>query len=469
MSNRCFPLWAVALACVAALAAPSEAHVGALEARVPYVVGDVVVGAGTTWGVTLEENGSFLRTCDEATEGITQFTAKTTSAVLVGTTEGLYRTEVGCALTPIEALFGVPFLSAQADDPDVLAIVAADAGTTRLYYSVDGGESFALWDERADFSALSVAISRAGDRVVVAGYNALVAPEIYAVRAEGAERLPLTFDAEEAPSFINVVGTDEQATSERFALALITPAQASTLALLDIDALLAGDPQSDALVEVAAFDDVVTHFASTSIGRAVLLNRRTFLSQLGETAFKPEAAGPTRCLGRRPGADAMMGCGTDESGEAIGTSVDGREWEWSIPFVDVVDRLCPAGTIGRYRCAYLFPDLDAGPIPEIDAGSDDAGAGVDAGATDAGSDGGGDVDGGTPQDAGAVFDAGPADGGIASDGGGDLPPRTCGCDATDGSRAQTGLWASLVLVLSWRRRWTTRRTTPPKTDVVNRS
>ncbi len=123
----------------------------------------------------------------------------------------------------------------------------------------------------------------------------------------------------------------------------------------------------------------------------------------------------------------MAGCGTDESGDAFGSSTDGRVWTWSMPFDSIEDRLCPSGTVGRVRCAYLFPGLDAGPLPVDDAGDADAGAlPPDAGDI---------VDAGGASDAGGVEDAGQqADGGVpepepeAADGGTPPVPPVCACD-----------------------------------------
>lgn len=450
-SRLCFFFVASA---VLGAAAPGAAHVGALESRSPYLVDGEIIGAGTTWGITLEEAGEFVRTCDEATDGITQWTAHTSAAVLVGTTDGLFRTQVGCALEPIASVEGVPFLVAQADDPDVLAVVTAAADATRVYRSIDGGETLALLHERPQWNSLSLAISRDGEWIVVAGYNAEVTPEVLAVDEEGAEVLPLVFDAEAPPAFINVVGTDDQGSAERFALALISPAQTSDLALLDVESLLSGAPQEGALSAIGSFDEVVTHYASTASGRAVLLNRRTFLSQLGESSFKLEPTGPTRCLQRHPTAALMVGCGTDESGDGVATSVDGRTWNWSLPFVSVVDRLCPPGTIGRFRCAYLFPDIDAGPEPIFDAGApgDDGGTLPDAGDADGGGspdDGGASKEDGGVQDGGPSPDAGKQDSGVAqTDGGQEPPPGACSCDGTKSDGTKTGGAAFVVLALA---------------------
>ena len=442
---------------------PVQAHVGALQTRTPFVdATGAILGAGTTWGITLVENDVAIRTCDEANAGITQWTAKVPEGVLVATTTGLYRTENGCRSTLLGFADEIPHLVAQSDVASTLLIATTDGTTARVYRTDDAAETLSPVFSSTDVTLLSVEISRDGTAAVIAGYEDDLTPAIFYLDTQGVRPLDIAFG--ESPAFVNVVGTDDVEGTSQFALSLISPSQSSRLVLVDAAAAVGG--AQDVFTLVASFDDVVTHYAATAQGRAVVLDRRAFFSQIQDGDFKPESTGPSRCVRRAPGRDAMIGCGTDESGAAVGTSDDGRTWTWTISFSDIEDRLCPAGTVGRIQCAYLFPGLDAGTI-DVDGGPDDAGSRDGGGEEDAGRQDGGPSDGGLVLDAGAAdageardagpppADAGePADGGTVDGGSVDAVPD-CGCsssqDASAPGAALAGL-AGLLTVFGGRRR-----------------
>lgn len=365
---------AAALAGYGPVASPALAHLGAPEGRRPFIEDGALLGGGTTWGIIEREDDRWLRVCEESLGGPPAFYFRlpTSGRVLIGRADGLWLTDDGCSLDPGPALFSdaQPALLAQPlDVPGTLFVATAKAdGDNGLYVSTDEGQSFTgtgLMNE--DASLRSIAVSSDGQDLYVGGiWLDSRAPVIFVSRDGG-----VTFT--EAPAFsdttaaANVLAIDD-VTSEVAIVLLDEAAPGSTLML--------ADPDVSALSELAVFDGVVSDFLVHDGAWLVIEGRQRFYRRdKTASSFELTEGGPTRCLLHLPGDDRAWGCGQPFQNGHFLTSDDGVSWTPVMPFLEVEERRCPAGTVGAERCAYLFPS-DGGVVDEEDSG-DSGGARVE--------------------------------------------------------------------------------------------
>jgi len=405
------------------LALPAQAHIGAPEGRVPFVDATGLVGGGTTWGIITLEEGCWLRTCEEALNGPPGFYYRQPGGrVVLGRSDGIWTTDDdGCTIDEGPAIFvdknPQVFAVSRSASPVLFVGTADPNGTNGVFKSTDHGANFTptgLSD--LDVSFRTIVVSPDGLNLWVAALNLDPREPRLWVSDDGGDSFTQQTPWPQDTAFATLVGLDEDVGQAAITL-IDDTGVGSTLALVSSD--------GTALTELGSFTGVASDFTAFNDRYLVIENRQTFHVRLKTEATFTELVGPSRCLMRLPGDDdTVWGCGQPFQQGHYLTSTDGETWSPRLPFLEVIERQCPAGTLGAERCAYLFPD-DAGP-QQTCAVPDDGGpvAPVDAGAA---------------RDAGADDDAGGGAGAAP-------PPDTCECTQTNSRMTPL----ALVLLLGWR-------------------
>ncbi len=383
------------LALVVALAA--AAHLDAVAGMSPYVVDGEVIGGGTTWGVVLQDDDLVLRrVCEEAIGERPRFLHRAQDGrVLVGSSQGLLvTTDGGCTYAPVAGPLGAASTAALAvapDDPARIAVVtSAPGGGNGLFVSADEGATFtALRSDDGDLLFGSVALG-AGGLVVAGGVSpSSGAPFLWAssddVAFAVADGATSAADGGVPPDAGVDGGADggvEVRTTPWPAGSTLVRALGvagdGRVALGVVDAqgggrLVLVAPDLQAAEDAATFDGAPTAWAEHAGRRFVAIAGTALYVDDGDGFVLDEDA-PAKCLVHPTGDARLWACGQLGDGAHFLATDDGVAWQPYMPFGLVVDRLCPAGTIGQTACAYLF--VDGGAPVRTDAGHDDADAGA---------------------------------------------------------------------------------------------
>lgn len=336
----------------------ANAHGLPIGGLVPFVEAGEVVGAGTTWGIVLYEEGKWLRSCEEGTGATARFYHRTADGrVLVASDEGLFATsDGGCTYTAVsEDLSGksIGAFRAARDAPERIFIATRTPGQQNgVFRSTDGGISFSATGLQREGVLFDGIIANGnGDTFLVHALDFATLENLVFVSRDGGE----TF--EEAPAalsdftYVRLLGTSTD--GERLVVAAL-PAAGGNIVLESMDGFVSAN-------EIARVDDEVTAFAQ--VGDVELLSvsgTRLLRRSLNETSFE-QVSGPARCLTRVNGADALFACGALPDNAHILSTTDGISWEQHIPFLGVEERQCPEGTPGFDRCIQFNLPASDGP------------------------------------------------------------------------------------------------------------
>lgn len=364
--------YALAFVALALLSPPASAHIGAPEGRAPFVAGDVLLGGGTTWGIIKKSEDRWLRVCEESLGGPPAFYFRqpTAGRILIARADGLWLTDDGCTLEEGPALFAnaqpALLLAPRGAVGTIFVATSKAEGDNTLYKSLDEGASFvatALANENV--SLRSAAASDDGQDLYVGGiYLDTRAPVVFVSR-DGGESFLSAAPFAESTAAANVLGVDP--VTGEVALVLLDPdVQGSILALADADL--------SSLSELAAFDSVASDFLVHDNAWLVIEGRqRLYRRAKSASEFTLVEGGPTRCLLKLPGDERVWGCGQPFQNGHFLVSDDGITFTPELPFLEIEEHRCPAGTLGAERCSYLF-EADAGVIDAPDD-DDDGGSG----------------------------------------------------------------------------------------------
>lgn len=327
----------------------------------PFVDEGGLVGGASSDGIVFEEDGRWLRVCDEALEGIGFFHHRLTSGtVLIGTSRGFLSTNDGGCTYSVSSTFegtSVPALAVALARPERIFIIGNDEVGARVYRSDDSGAEFEVTAAFPGARLLSVVVSDDGDRVYASGFvTDTTAPLALFSRDGGNTFAEATFWTSES-LYVQLKGVDVDG---QHVVALVygdTPS--STLIRVNEEL---GSP-----VELHTFDALVTDFAAFGERRFVLeLNQFLYMqdTSIADSSFTLVDDGPTTCLVRVPGDQRLWGCGGPADDFHFFATDDGSTWTPLLTFDEVDARQCPVGTIGQVACAALpAPGDDAGPEP----------------------------------------------------------------------------------------------------------
>jgi hypothetical protein len=365
-------------------APPATAHLILAAGKNPFLVDDNLIGAGTTWGVIVNDNGQWLRTCEEATgHGFIHWAHRVSAErILVGTEAGIVSTSDLCDYTILEGSSADYSVTRLVQRGSVLYAIGSRPGFgSRTYKSTNGGQSFVPTGLLRTELFFNIEMSSDGAIQFVAGMRAEDQRAVLAASVDNGEHfLDVPVDLS-GFAFVKLLAMEQDS--------VIAVGQSS-----------AGDAT---LVRIAVGDDTVTVLGEFTgeylVGHAILGSERFVLTNdrvvkkaadLSSTSFAVvPSAPPLTCLEKVEGKDQIAGCGEvkeDGSGFHFYFSDDGVDFVGALPFDGVAERVCPVGTDARTACARYFSDggvVDSGALPPVDAaggGGEDGGVVGDGGA-----------------------------------------------------------------------------------------
>jgi len=350
------------------VATSANAHQGLLAGTRPYLdEAGALVGGSSTWGIVLEEDGRWLRVCEESFRTRPSFSYRVADGrILLGGDDGLYVTDDGgCTYASVsDALDGhvVSALAAPSEHPEILFVATSTAGRDNgLFISRDAGLTFAATSLSLPERMFSrVAVSDDGARLYASALHTADGASLVFASDDGGE----TFVEHRLSGYVRVKVLGVDVDGESAVLAGDTAAGPSDL--------LVADPAFEAVRTVGTFDESIPYYAAFGGVRYVVLN--TSLYRETDAGFAPVPGGPTNCLLTSPSGDALWGCGQLLDLGHFLSSSDGETFDVHIPFGLVEERQCPEGTAGWSFCPQN-PFADAGIEVPVDAG----GLGTDGG------------------------------------------------------------------------------------------
>lgn len=365
MARGALPFVVVACATLTWVGSASG-HVGDAEGRSVALAADgTLLGASTTWGLVLLDEGCPRRVCEEATFTPRWTFVASADRALLGTSAGLLVTvDRGCSYLPGPApLDELPVVyEAATADGSVLAVATAGAEPERVWVSTDRGLTFTLALEAPGFSGRDLTLAGMGDEraLFFAGVDDEGRPLIHHSEDLGASWSTFGAFADDVTS-ARVLGPGPGATC---VLAVDRPGEGTSLLQSSLNLQ---DEQ-----ELGSFEGLVTAYACfAGFDFVVLEGSRLLRAPSGSPASAfVEVEGPTGCL--QVGADdRLWGCAGSAAGGHFLVSDDGIAFTPILPQADVDERWCAAGTAGATVCADvlgLTPRPDDGVCGQVPTG-----------------------------------------------------------------------------------------------------
>jgi MYXO-CTERM domain-containing protein len=370
------------VACALLLPSAAAAHIGIPEGKRPFFTAGELAGGGTTWGIVLQEEGCWLRVCEEAIGGPPSFYYRQTDgSILFGNSSGLNRTDDGgCSHEDHASAFtdkNAAVLAVPRAQPATLYVGTGDpAGGNFIQKSTDEGETFSptqLTDENVTFRSLVTSSDGQGVWAIGLDLGASPPAPVLYTSSDGGATFATSTPWPGNTQFATLLSYDETAGLPVVVLIGVTGI-GSTMGTLSAD--------GTSFSEVATFlpdagpgVGVVSDFVGLPDTYVVILNRQElYTSPRSSVSFTAQMDGPTRCLYQPPGDDRVWGCGQPFQQGHFLVSEDGLFWAPVMRFLDVVERDCPAGTLGDERCVY---GSDGGVLQTCEGEGEGEGEGED--------------------------------------------------------------------------------------------
>lgn len=337
---------------------PLHAHGLPIGGLVPFLENGQVVGAGTTWGIVLEENGKWLRSCEEGSGATARFYHRAADGrVLVASDAGLFVTrDGGCIYEEVSpALVGhaIGALTTVRNSPQKIFVATRTPGALNgVFWSEDGGVQFTSTTlVRAGTFFDGIISTDDGQTLLVHALDFATLENLVFVSRDGGETFEEMPAVLEPYAYVRLLGTTREGDG---LIVAGLPASGGNVVLVSTDGFVTA-------TELFRIDDEVTAFARVGdVDLLALSGTRLMRRAEGEEDFV-QVVGPTRCLDRFAGAEPLFACGSLPDNAHLLSTTDGLQWEPHIPFIGVEERQCPEGTPGYDRCLqYIFPE-DATP------------------------------------------------------------------------------------------------------------
>jgi len=330
------------------------AHNGVLYGVRPFSEAGELTGGGTSYGLVLAEDDSYLWTCKEAV-GATPYWWHRVSEVrtLAGTDQGIRITEDGgCTWSIPEGIAGTLTsfgISERPGDPDhLIATTGGDVEANHVLQSMDGGLSWT--------SSLSVPEAAVWRAVWSGSGDAIVAE---AVKPDGSTFLYQSLDAgatwSESPrdlgGFRSVGLFNYSRDDEELWLTAQSPEGEYVLARLASD--LTGE------VEVLrVFQQLVTGFVEGAETLHIVVGFMDYMmwSGLPEDELVPADQGLASCLFEIDGS--LWGCGGEPMHAQFSRQSEEGIWEGLLRLDDIEPRVCPEGTTAAELCPGVWEDIE---------------------------------------------------------------------------------------------------------------
>lgn len=343
-----------------AFAALAHDAVGSYAIR-PLFDGGGLAGAWTTWGLVLDEGGTWQRVCHEALPDVRDAWLRPDGTVLLARSDGLQVTEDGGCTTspgPIDAA-----VSTLVETPEGLVAVVDDAGGDQLQRSADGGASFVPLEALPRATDVR-SVAPDGEGALTAAGLAAGAPVLWVGDGAGWVERALPSPAGLLVATVHGAGIGST-------LVVSTASDDGTGALWVDDG--AGGWALAATLPLSP-----TGFGCAGGSCWVAVEQGVLLS-LDTTSGPPFTVrtdeGPARCLWTH--GSELWGCTEVSTADHLEVTT-GVDWSGTIPRAGVVERNCPEATEAATICALPLPDTahtgdTGGPIATD--GTDEGGCG----------------------------------------------------------------------------------------------
>jgi hypothetical protein len=375
--------WApLSLLLAIALAAPAVAHQGFTAGRAAFLSADgELTGAGTTWGVVFkEDDGTWQRVCEESIGQLPAFYHQLPGGrVVVGTAVGLLGTDdKGCNWTSASpALDGrvIASLGVGVDDPTRLFIATSTAeGDNGIFRSTDGGLTFTATPLSASPLAFRTVLpDPAGARVWATSIDLEAqVPHLFFSSDGGDTFNEINPGWAVDTQFVTLVGFNER--TDEVAVVQVDGTGETTLEMMD--------PAGTTLRSVVTEIGTISDYVATKLHEYIIINRQVLKRRTAGDGDFVDAVGPVQCLSRVPGDPRhLWGCGLPFQGGHFLRTLDGVNFKPKLPFLDVLERECPAESDGAICEQFRDPGNNGGfsafgaPPPGPPPGCDQAGGG----------------------------------------------------------------------------------------------
>ena len=339
--------------CLLLSAGGAHAHGLPIGGLVPFVENGEVIGAGTTWGIVLQEDGKWLRSCEEGTGAMARFYHRLPDGrVLVASDEGLFVTsDGGCTYESVaESLSAqsIGALQAARDVPERIFVATRTPGQENgVFRSVDGGLTFTATElKRSGVLFDGIIATGDGETLLVHALDFTSLENLVFVSRDAGETFVQTPPALADFEYVRLLGTS--ANGDKLIVSAL-PAAGGNVVLESADGFVTAN-------EIVRVDYEVTAFARVGDAELLSSSGTRLLRRMTPDAAFEQVLGPTRCLTRVNGSESLFACGALPDNAHILSTADGVNWETYIPFLGVEERLCPTGTPGFERCVqFIFP------------------------------------------------------------------------------------------------------------------
>lgn len=325
---------------------PAIAHGGPLAGRSIALDDEgALIGASTTWGLVVGEQGCAQRVCEEVSLPPTFTWFAAPDRVFIGTEGGLkVTTDHGCTFLPADnALDLLPVVLHDAVPGGRVAAVATSGATPeRVWVSYNGGERFMQVFSEIDFVGERLTLVPAGDEVAMffSGKSRAGAPRVYISHDHGG-LWELREDFGDSAVEAAVLGAAHGA---RCLLAITDDAGRTDLVRSDV--MLSERETAGVL------DEAVTDAASFGDRDLLIAGGRLLSGPVDAPLddFEPIAGGPTGCL--QVAGGRVWGCAdvVSPTDPQFLVSDDGITFTAVLAADEVTERGCPDGTLGKLVC-----------------------------------------------------------------------------------------------------------------------